>query len=82
MTTYLVQAVGIDGVVRSIKTDDYSEVMDFAEVAHDEGLEVREPWADITTVSQREAGWNVTTKRKLIDMSQAQKEGAAEVSLA
>lgn len=84
---YYVQAFDHnEGIVRTIKTDDYGEVMTFTEGAHDEGLSVREPWADITTVSTHEAGWASkeapSTIRKLADMGRAHKEGASDISIA
>ena len=85
MTKYFVQAVNADGIIDFIKTDDYGDVMAFKEAVRSEGLSVREPWHDLDDVTEREFGrdgYGASTQRKLIDMSQAQKEGAAEVSLA
>ena len=78
MTTYYVQVVTDDGeaIGPPLRTDDYHAVEGLAGVAYRKGLTIREPWADMTTIDERES-WVET----LIYMSKAHKDGAGEVSL-
>jgi hypothetical protein len=84
---YFVQVVDESNgeIVASLKTDEYEQVQVVAEMAHDRGFTVREPWADITTVSRHEAGWASreapSTIRKLADMGRAHKEGSSNISI-